>query len=57
VDPVTHAVGNTLKRVVLISSSLIIFKNPISRQGIIGSTAAVIGTLLYSLAQQKYSRR
>merc|ERR1719331_1959987 len=54
VNPVTHAVGNTIKRVVIIIASVIAFKTPISGLGIIGSSIAIMGTLLYSLAKNKY---
>ena len=54
VNPVTHAVGNTIKRVVIIVASVIAFKTPISTLGVIGSTIAIFGTLLYSLAKSKF---
>jgi len=54
VNPVTHAVGNTVKRVVIIIASVIAFKTPISTLGIIGSSIAILGTLLYSLAKNKF---
>ena len=54
VNPVTHAVGNTIKRVVIIIASVIAFNTPISRLGAIGSSIAITGTLLYSLAKNKY---
>jgi solute carrier family 35 protein E1 len=54
VNPVTHAVGNTIKRVVIIVASVIAFKTPISTLGVIGSSIAIFGTLLYSLAKSKY---
>ena len=54
VNPVTHAVGNTIKRVVIIVASVIAFKTPISTLGVIGSTIAILGTLLYSLAKSKF---
>jgi len=50
VNPVTHAVGNTIKRVVIIVASVIAFKTPMSTGSIIGSSIAIFGTLLYSLA-------
>eukprot|EP00595_Chromulina_sp_UTEXLB2642_P000218 CAMPEP_0196761632 /NCGR_PEP_ID=MMETSP1095-20130614/928_1 /TAXON_ID=96789 ORGANISM="Chromulina nebulosa, Strain UTEXLB2642" /NCGR_SAMPLE_ID=MMETSP1095 /ASSEMBLY_ACC=CAM_ASM_000446 /LENGTH=289 /DNA_ID=CAMNT_0042111437 /DNA_START=358 /DNA_END=1228 /DNA_ORIENTATION=+ len=56
-SPVTHSVANTLKRVVIIVASSIVFKTPISLLGGIGSGIAVLGTLLYSLAKQKYSKK
>merc|ERR1712187_656983 len=54
VNPVTHAVGNTIKRVVIIIASVIAFKTPISTLGVIGSSIAILGTLLYSLAKNKF---
>lgn len=50
VNPVTHAVGNTIKRVVIIVASVVAFKTPMSTGSIIGSSIAILGTLLYSLA-------
>ena len=54
VNPVTHAVGNTVKRVVIIIASVIAFKTPVSTLGVIGSSIAIAGTLLYSLAKSKF---
>lgn len=50
VNPVTHAVGNTIKRVVIIVASVIAFNTPMSTGSIIGSSIAIAGTLMYSLA-------
>ena len=50
----THAVGNTVKRVVIIVASVIAFKTPVSTEGVIGSSVAIAGTLLYSLAKSKF---
>lgn len=50
VNPVTHAVGNTIKRVVIIVASVIAFKTPMSTGSIVGSSIAIAGTLMYSLA-------
>lgn len=50
VDPVTHAVANTIKRVAVIAVSILYFKNPITKEGMLGSAVAVVGVLLYSLA-------
>jgi solute carrier family 35 protein E1 len=50
VNPVTHAVGNTIKRVVIIIASVVAFKTPMSTGSIIGSSIAIAGTLMYSLA-------
>jgi len=54
VNPVTHAVGNTIKRVVIIVASVVVFKTPISTLGVVGSATAIFGTLLYSLAKSKF---
>ena len=54
VNPVTHAVGNTIKRVVIIIASVIAFNTPVTKLGVIGSSIAIGGTLLYSLAKQKF---
>jgi solute carrier family 35 protein E1 len=53
IHPITHAVGNSLKRVVIIIASVVILKAPISSQGMVGSAVAVLGTFLYSLAVQR----
>jgi solute carrier family 35 protein E1 len=50
VNPVTHAVGNTIKRVVIIVASVVAFKTPMSTGSVVGSAVAIAGTLLYSLA-------
>ena len=54
VAPVTHAVGNTVKRVVIILASVVAFRTPISGLGALGSAIAIFGTLAYSLAKNKY---
>eukprot|EP00588_Corethron_pennatum_P014448 CAMPEP_0194279494 /NCGR_PEP_ID=MMETSP0169-20130528/13957_1 /TAXON_ID=218684 /ORGANISM="Corethron pennatum, Strain L29A3" /LENGTH=383 /DNA_ID=CAMNT_0039023923 /DNA_START=74 /DNA_END=1225 /DNA_ORIENTATION=- len=56
VNPVTHAVGNTIKRVVIIVASVIAFKTPMSTGSIIGSSIAIFGTLLYSLAMNSIKK-
>jgi len=55
-SPVTHSVANTLKRVVIIVVSCIVFNTPMNLLGGIGSGIAVLGTLLYSLAKGKYKK-
>jgi solute carrier family 35 protein E1 len=56
VNPVTHAVGNTIKRVVIIVASVIAFKTPMSTGSIVGSSIAILGTLLYSLAMNSVKK-
>lgn len=48
VHPITHAIGNTIKRVVLIVASVIIFRTPMTAQSAWGSLIAVLGSFLYA---------
>lgn len=41
-SPVTHSVANTLKRVIIIVASCIVFKSPMSKVGAAGSGIAVL---------------
>uniref|UniRef100_A0A6U2FK39 Sugar phosphate transporter domain-containing protein n=1 Tax=Hemiselmis andersenii TaxID=464988 RepID=A0A6U2FK39_HEMAN len=54
-DPVGQAVGNTVKRVVIIIAGTIVFNKPLTQQGIIGSSVAIGGVLVYSLVKAKAS--
>ncbi|KAK1362003.1 triose phosphate/phosphate translocator, chloroplastic-like [Heracleum sosnowskyi] len=49
VAPLTHAVGNVLKRVFVIGFSIIVFGNRISTQTGIGTAVAIAGVAIYSL--------
>ncbi|CAI0463092.1 unnamed protein product [Linum tenue] len=49
VAPLTHAVGNVLKRVFVIGFSIVIFGNKISTQTGIGTAIAIAGVAMYSL--------
>ncbi|CRG96563.1 phosphoenolpyruvate/phosphate translocator, putative [Plasmodium gallinaceum] len=51
---ISHAVASTVKRVFLILTSYFIFGTKFSFMGGLGSSIAVTGTLLYSLAKQKF---
>lgn len=51
VHPITHAVGNTIKRVILILFSVVRFGTPMTTQSIVGSTIAILGVLAYSVAK------
>lgn len=53
VSPVTFSVGNTMKRVAVVVSSVMFFRNPVSAMNWVGSAVAIIGTYLYSLATDK----
>ena len=54
VAPVTHAVTNTVKRVVIILASIVVFKTSITPLGALGSGITISGALLYALSKQKY---
>ncbi|CAN6875360.1 unnamed protein product [Brassica oleracea] len=53
VAPLTHAVGNVLKRVFVIGFSIVIFGNKISTQTGIGTGIAIAGVALYSVIKAK----
>ncbi|PPD90324.1 hypothetical protein GOBAR_DD12726 [Gossypium barbadense] len=48
VSPVTHSVGNCVKRVVVIVSSVLFFKTPVSPINSLGTGIALAGVFLYS---------
>ncbi|KAL9274763.1 Phosphoenolpyruvate/phosphate translocator 2, chloroplastic-like protein [Drosera capensis] len=48
VSPVTHSVGNCVKRVVVIISSVIFFQTPVSPINSLGTGIALAGVFLYS---------
>ncbi|XP_027358640.1 phosphoenolpyruvate/phosphate translocator 2, chloroplastic-like isoform X2 [Abrus precatorius] len=52
VSPVTHSVGNCVKRVVVIISSVIFFQTPVSPINTIGTAFALVGVFLYSRAKR-----
>ncbi|KAI3466701.1 hypothetical protein Pfo_023364 [Paulownia fortunei] len=53
VAPLTHAVGNVLKRVFVIGFSILVFGNKISLQTGIGTSIAIAGVAMYSLIKAK----
>ena len=52
VSPVTHSVGNCMKRVTVIVVTLIYFKNPVSPLNMAGTAMALTGVFLYSRAKR-----
>ncbi|KAL6640104.1 hypothetical protein ACP70R_022414 [Stipagrostis hirtigluma subsp. patula] len=48
VSPVTHSVGNCVKRVVVIVTSVLFFKTPVSPINSLGTAIALAGVFLYS---------
>lgn len=57
VTPVTHAIGNTLKRVFIIISSMLVFGNKMNLRGALGSVLAVGGVLMYSLEKNRHAKK
>lgn len=57
VPPITHSVLNTLKRVVIIVVSIIVFRNPVTTKSAIGTVTAIGGVLLYSLTKAYFSKK
>merc|ERR1711998_792089 len=55
VAPITHSIANTVKRVAIIVATCLVFRNPMSQIGMIGSSIAIAGTFLYSYAKQKFA--
>ncbi|KAH6790341.1 Glucose-6-phosphate/phosphate translocator-like protein [Perilla frutescens var. frutescens] len=53
VAPLTHAVGNVLKRVFVIGFSILVFGNKISLQTGIGTSIAIAGVAIYSFIKAK----
>ncbi|KAI8541459.1 hypothetical protein RHMOL_Rhmol08G0062400 [Rhododendron molle] len=52
VSPVTHSVGNCVKRVVVIISSVIFFQTPVTPINSLGTAVALAGVFLYSRAKR-----
>jgi len=48
VSPVTHSVGNCVKRVVVIVTSVLFFRTPVSPINSLGTGVALAGVFLYS---------
>lgn len=49
-NPVSHALANTVKRIVIIISSVIFFGETMTPIGIAGASLAILGVFAYSLA-------
>ncbi|CAM9134230.1 unnamed protein product [Phaeothamnion confervicola] len=57
VHPVTHAVANTFKRVFLIMTGVLVFKDKFSAQSAYGSGVAVVAVLVYSMLKDYYAKK
>ena len=51
ISPITHAVGNTMRRVVIMLVCIAVFGTPVSVLGGIGSAIAIVGSYLYAMAK------
>ena len=56
ISPVTHAVGNTMRRVVIMLVCIFAFKTPVSLLGWVGSATAIGGTYAYAIAKLQEKR-
>uniref|UniRef100_A0A7S3B4Y5 Sugar phosphate transporter domain-containing protein n=1 Tax=Haptolina ericina TaxID=156174 RepID=A0A7S3B4Y5_9EUKA len=54
VSPITHSIANTIKRVCIILTTVLIFGNKLTFLGTVGSTIAVLGTFSYSILKSKF---
>ncbi|OAY28541.1 glucose-6-phosphate/phosphate translocator 1, chloroplastic [Manihot esculenta] len=52
ISPLTFSIGNTMKRISVIVSSIIIFHTPVRPVNALGAAIAILGTFLYSQATQ-----
>ncbi|GAQ77706.1 phosphate/phosphate translocator [Klebsormidium nitens] len=57
VTPVTHSVGNCVKRVVVIVTSVIFFKTPVSAINAVGTAVALSGVFLYSRVKASMTKK
>jgi hypothetical protein len=48
ISPLTFSIGNTMKRISVIVSSIIIFHTPVRPVNALGAAIAILGTFLYS---------
>ncbi|GAB2298842.1 glycerol-3-phosphate O-acyltransferase 2 [Dionaea muscipula] len=52
ISPLTFSIGNTMKRISVIVSSIIIFHTPVQPVNALGAAIAILGTFLYSQAKK-----
>ncbi|KAJ1407937.1 Sugar phosphate transporter domain [Sesbania bispinosa] len=54
ISPLTFSIGNTMKRISVIVSSIIIFHTPVQPVNALGAAIAVLGTFLYSQRENAF---
>ncbi|KAK4379588.1 hypothetical protein RND71_001450 [Anisodus tanguticus] len=57
ISPLTFSVSNTMKRVVVIVATVLVFRNPVRPLNALGSAIAIFGTFLYSQATAKNPKK
>ncbi|KAJ8573490.1 hypothetical protein K7X08_010001 [Anisodus acutangulus] len=57
ISPLTFSVSNTMKRVVVIVATVLVFRNPVRPLNALGSAIAIFGTFLYSQATAKKPKK
>ena len=53
VHPVTHAIGNTMRRVVIMLVCMVAFRTPMTPLGALGSAFAIGGSYLYAITKHR----
>ena len=57
VSPVTHSVGNCVKRVIVIVASVVAFRNPVSMVNGVGTAIALAGVFVYSQVKRLSAKK
>lgn len=57
VSPVTHSIGNCVKRVVVIAASVVFFKNPVTPASLAGTAVALGGVFAYSQVKRAQGKK
>lgn len=53
VHPVTHAIGNTLRRVVIMLVCMVVFRTPMTALGAVGSAFGIGGAFMYAITRHR----
>lgn len=57
VSPVTHSIGNCVKRVIVIVASVVVFRNPMGPRSLAGTAIALGGVFLYSQVKRSQNKK